>query len=517
MTGRLLIVSNRLPITVRKDPEGGIVLTPSTGGLATGLAGPHERGDGLWIGWPGIVEEEGDNGRLAELLQARRLVPVPLTRDDIHRYYDGFANGFIWPVFHYLAGMVPLHAEDWDAYADVNRRFAERVAEVYRPGDRIWVHDYQLMLVPGYLRERLPNARIGFFLHIPFPAPEVFRTLPGRQDVLRGLLGADLVGFHTSSYVRHFADASLLLLGVAARGDQIAWKSRTVRMGSFPMGVDAQRFSALGSDPGVQAEAAELRAGLEGVGEGSAGGLLLSIDRLDYTKGVARRLLAFERLLNNHPELRGRVRLVSLSVPSRVALPAYRNFRKEVDSVVGRINSQFSTPRWVPVHYMYRSLPVERVAALYRAADVMLVTPIRDGMNLVAKEYVATRSDGDGVLVLSEYAGAASELAEALFVNPYEVDRAAEVYYRALTLPADERRRRMQALRGRVLTYDVHRWADGFRSALEAAAPTAGAEPRPAMMALPQLERAPRVVFLLDYDGTLVPLVPSPELAVPDD
>ncbi|MGH7561579.1 MAG: bifunctional alpha,alpha-trehalose-phosphate synthase (UDP-forming)/trehalose-phosphatase [Gemmatimonadales bacterium] len=528
MAGRLLIVSNRLPVTVRRDGRvggpagvgardpalqgpGPLTIVPSSGGVATGLRVPHETSGGLWIGWSGVTQPP-DGGEQAELdrrLRDERLVPVPLTADEVRRYYDGFANGFIWPVFHYLAGLVPLHAEDWETYAAVNRRFADAVAAVYQPGDRIWVHDYHLMLVPGYLRERLPDARIGFFLHIPFPAPEVFRTLPGREDVLRGMLGADLIGFHTSGYLRHFAETAMLLIGVPLRGDRITWQGRSVRLGAFPMGVDAARFSALGSDPEVRAEAAELKRDGECV--------LLSIDRLDYTKGVPRRLLTFEKLLRAHPELREKVRLVSLSVPSRVAMGAYKHFRKEVDAVVGRINGAFATPRWVPIHYMYRSLPLSRVAALYRAADVMLVTPIRDGMNLVAKEYVATRSDEDGVLVLSEYAGASEELAEALLVNPYEVDRAAEVYYRALTMSPEERRTRMRALRSRVLTYDVHRWAESFLSQLEAAAPVAGGAPRPAMAALPTLERAPRVVLLLDYDGTLVPMVSSPELAVPDD
>jgi trehalose 6-phosphate synthase/phosphatase len=508
--GRLLIVSNRLPVTVRHD-GGRASVVPSSGGLATGLRGPHEKSGGLWIGWPGPLDDvpEQERAALTRKLTDDRLVPIALSADEIRRYYDGFSNGFIWPVFHYHAGLVPLHDEDWETYAAVNRRFADEVARLYRPGDRIWVHDYQLMLLPGYLRERLPHARIGFFLHIPFPAPEVFRTLPGRKDVVRGLLGADLIGFHTNSYLRHFAETALLLLGVPSRGDQMPWQGRTVKLGAFPMGVDAQRFSALGADPEVQAEAAELKQ------EGEC--LVLSIDRLDYTKGVPRRLLTFEKLLRAHPELHGKVRLVSLAVPSRVAIGAYKRFRKELDSVVGRINGAFATPRWVPVHYMYRSLPVSRVAALYRAADVMLVTPIRDGMNLVAKEYIATRVDEDGVLVLSEFAGAAAELAEALFVNPYEVDRAAEVYYRALTLGAEERRARMRALRARVLTYDIHRWADSFLSALEAAAPAPGEAPRPALTALPEIGKAPRVVLMLDYDGTLVPHVPSPEMAVPDD
>jgi len=515
MTSRVLIVSNRLPVTIHREADG-FDIHRSPGGLATGLRGPHEQGDGWWLGWPGFTTElsEADRTALTERLARDRLAPLFLSAQELARYYDGFANGFIWPVSHYLTGQVPYRTDDWPAYRDVNERFADAVAERYRDGDLIWVHDYQLMLVPGFLRRRLPRARIGFFLHIPFPAAEVFRTLPHREDLLHGLLGADLIGFHTTSYLRHFASALLMLLGLPTQVDRVVVEDRMVRLGVFPMGVDATRVARLAEEPAVAAESEAVRAGCEY--------LLVAIDRLDYTKGVIHRLLAYEALLQNHPELRGRVKLVNLAVPSREAVRAYRHFNREVNALVGRINGAFATPRWVPLHYMHRSLSERRVIALYRAADVMLVTPIRDGMNLVAKEYVAARTDLCGVLVLSEYAGAAAELVEAVSINPYEIDQAAEAYYGALMMSPAEQRERMRALRARVVRRDVHHWVKGFLHALAGQPPppemgTTGEHAVPPGAVLPRILASRRLVLLLDYDGTLVPLAQSPELAVPDD
>ena len=516
MPPRVLIVSNRLPVTIRRH-DAQLEIERSSGGLATGLRGPHERGDGWWLGWPGISGELSDAQRadLTERLARDRLAPLFLSQSELARYYDGFCNGFIWPVFHYLTGQVPHRTEDWPVYRDVNERFADLVAAHYREGDLIWVHDYQLLLLPALLRQRLPHARIGFFLHIPFPASEVFRTLPHREDLLRGLLGADLIGFHTTSYLRHFASALLLLLGHPTQVDRVLVEDRVVRLGVFPMGVDAKRIAALAERPVLVPDVEEIRAGSEHT--------LVAIDRLDYTKGVPQRLLAFESLLQHHPELRGKVKLVNLAVPSRVAVRAYRQFRREVNALVGRINGAFGTPSWVPVHYMFRSLPERRVLALYRAADVMLVTPIRDGMNLVAKEYVAARTDLRGVLVLSEYAGAAAELVEAVTMNPYDIDRAAEAYYTALTMPEAEQAVRMRRLRERVMGHDVQRWVEEFLQALgDQSQPTKlamsgnGSAAR-AEAILPTLLAARRLVLVLDYDGTLVPLAPSPEQAIPDD
>src|SRR5215207_2729440 len=514
---RVLIVANRLPITVTPT-LAGVDVQKSSGGLATGLLRPHEQSGGLWIGWSGAPEDElspEQQSALEQQLTAMRLVAVPLTSDQVTRYYEGFSNGVLWPLFHYLLDQVPLHVRDWDAYVEVNERFADIVAQHYQPDDLIWVHDYQLLLLPELLRTRLPQARIGFFLHIPFPSEELFRTLPERDQVLRGLLGADLIGFHTPSYLRHFA-ASLTQLGLTVEIDKVQQADREVRLGVFPMGIDAVAFTALAADPAVQAEASALR------GDGSVR-LLVGVDRLDYTKGIPRRLLSYEQMLQAHPELRERVRLVQVAVPSRTGVEAYQEFRALVEGLVGRINGDFGTPRWVPVHYIYRSLTDQELVALYRAADVMLITPLRDGMNLVAKEFVASRTDGDGVLVLSEFAGASWELPEAVQVNPYDVEGTAESYYRALTMPEEERRSRLVPLRARVGTYDVHRWAASFLEQLEAVTRRTAASRRiPGGAQAARQELAARLhdceglLALLDYDGTLVPFTATPELARPD-
>ncbi len=513
---RLVVVSNRLPIRVAAV-DGRARIEASTGGLATGLRTPHESGDGVWIGWPGDLSalSEEERSHLESQLIEQRLVPVDLDSDLVKRYYESFANGVLWPLFHYVVAALPLEVRDFDAYSDANQRFAEAVASVARPGDRVWVHDYQLLLLPEMVRRLVPGVRIGFFLHIPFPSSEVFRALPHREELLRGMLGADLVAFHTPAYVRHFASTLLRILGVSTEIDRVAWEGREVRLGVHPMGIDARAFAATADDPSVQREALSLR--------GDAGEqILLGVDRLDYTKGIPRRLLAFERLLERHPELRERVRFVQVAVPSRAEVPAYQDFRSQADQLIGRIHGAFATARWVPVHWIYRGLSREDVVALYRSADVMLVTPIRDGMNLVAKEFVASRTDGDGVLVLSEFAGAAAELAEALLVNPYDVAAMADTYYRALTMPEAERRARMAALRRRVFLYDVHRWVAASIDTLEV-----GEHSEPGRTTLTTshetlaelahaVAAAPYLLLLLDYDGTLMPIQRTPELAQPD-
>jgi trehalose 6-phosphate synthase/phosphatase len=514
---RVLIVANRLPVTVHAT-EAGMDVQKSSGGLATGLLRPHEQSGGLWIGWSGAPEDElseTQRAALNEQLGAMRLVSVPLTAEHVARYYEGFSNGVLWPLFHYLLDQIPLQVLDWEPYVEVNELFADIVAEQYQPGDLIWVHDYQLLLLPELLRRRLPHARIGFFLHIPFPSEELFRTLPERDRILRGLLGADLVGFHTPAYLRHFAASLTQILGLTVDIDRVQLPDREVLLGVFPMGVDAESFSALADEPGVQDEARSLR------GDGSLK-LLVGVDRLDYTKGIPRRLLAFERMLENHPELREGVRLVQVAVPSRTNVEAYQDFRALVDGLVGRINGAFGTPHWVPVHYIYRGLSEPELVALYLAADVMLVTPLRDGMNLVAKEFVASRTDGDGVLVLSEFAGASWELPEALQVNPYDMEGTAESCYRALTMEEEERRVRLGPLRTRVATYNVHHWAASFLEQLETvtrrpptARKTAGSQAAREEL-VGRLRDSEALLALLDYDGTLVPYTATPELARPD-
>jgi trehalose 6-phosphate synthase/phosphatase len=510
---RVLIVSNRLPVTVRADADG-VEVQPSVGGVATGLRGPHERSGGLWIGWPGLVDPlpEKDRPALTRQLEGMRLVEVPLTHEEVERYYEAYSNGVLWPLFHYFASELPLKIEGFDDYERVNRRFADAVVASYRPGDLIWVQDYQLMRVPGLVRARLPDARIGFFLHIPFPSSETFRILPHREQILEGLLGADLIGFHTAAYVRHFSSSVLRTTGAWTDVDRIPWRGREVRLGVFPMGVDAASWREVAGEPGMAEEIRTLRSGSER--------LLVGIDRLDYTKGIPRRLLAYEQLLLGHPELCEHVRMIQVAVPSRTGVGAYQGLRETVDSLVGHINGRFATPNWSPVRYLARGLSPHEVTALYRAADVLVVTPVRDGMNLVAKEFIAARTDGDGVLVLSEFTGAAAELAEALLVNPYDLEGTAEALWRALQMAPEERHVRMTALRARVETYDVHRWAREFLGRLGSnlEAPHALRPSTPSALAAVQarIRGASSATLLLDYDGTLVEFARTPDLAVPD-
>lgn len=513
---RLLIVSSRLPVTARVDGNR-VTVEPSPGGLATGLRGLHERSDSIWIGWPGnlprlYAKRRADvDARLREL----RILPVYLSEREVKGFYEDTANGVLWPLFHYLVGELPLNPQGWETYRAVNEKIAAKVAEHHRPGDIVWVHDYQLLLVPGMLRRRLPEARIGFFLHIPFPSSEVFAMLPWREEILEGLLGADLIGMHTPGYLRHFATSLTRMLGIDVDIDCVRYMGREVTLGVFPMGIDTAAWLAHAADPEIEKRAEEIRR--------EAGGrkIILGMDRLDYTKGILQRLLAVERLLENEPSLRDRFRFIQVTVPSRENVESYANLRHRIDELVGRINGRFATASVEPIHRLHRSLPEVEVAALYRAADVMLVTPLRDGMNLVAKEFVASRADMDGVLILSEFAGVASELGEALHVNPYDADRVAGRILEALAMPESARRYRMRALRMQVLAHDVRRWAASFIGALEEATakrvPVCDlSSPSESRRLIHVLRRSRLLVLILDYDGTLIPFARTPEKVAPD-
>jgi trehalose 6-phosphate synthase/phosphatase len=461
MDRRLLIVANRLPVTVSVQ-EGRAAVCKSVGGLATGLQGPHERSGGLWIGWPGNVEGLSPEMQsdVDHQLAALRVVPIALDAREVGLFYEQISNEVLWPICHDRIDRLPLLVDGWEVYESVNARFADAVAERHQPGDVVWVHDYQLLRVPALLRERLPDAQIGFFLHVPFPNPEIFFTLPTRHWLVEGMMGADLIGFHTRRYHGHFRAALRRLFSVEADSAGIVrWRSRRVKLGVFPIGVDAVDFAHRAAAREVVAKTMEYKS--------SSLRLLVGIDRLDYTKGIPRRLMALKRLFLMHPEWRERVCLIQVAVPTRGEVDAYRGFRREVSSLVGQINGEFATPTWTPIQYIHRSVASEVLLALYRAADVMLVTPLRDGMNLVAKEFPAARIDEDGVLVLSEFAGAADELTDAILVNPYDVDGTAEAIHRALTMDATERRHRMRRLRQTVQEFDVHRWAESFLGELE--------------------------------------------------
>ncbi len=512
MIGRVLLVSNRLPVKVRME-QGRVALESSVGGLATGLLRTHREANGVWIGWPGDVSRLDATQRavLQTRLEADRYAPVHLTATEVLRYYEGLANGVIWPLFHNMPSRMPLESRDWSAYHAANVRFADEIVRAWRPGDIVWIHDYHLLLVPALLRERLPTARIGLFLHIPFPPSETFRILPWREAILDGMLGADLVGFHTFADQQNFLSAVLRVLGLEPEIDRLTVQGREVRAGVFPIGVDFTAFDEGPADPAVASELSGGRRRREA--------LLLGVDRLDYTKGIPRRLLAFERLLERHPRWRGKVRLLQIGVPSREGVAAYREMRRQVDELVGRINGEWSTVGWVPIQILHRAYGNAELRALYRAADVMVVTPLRDGMNLVAKEFVASRRDELGVLVLSEFAGAAAEMQEALVVNPYDIDGVADALDRALSLPREEQGERMRALRARIRARDGRAWASSFGEALAAASPPAACP----LLTVEGIDRLaeelasePSLGVLCDYDGTLVPLAATPGAAAPD-
>ena len=512
---RLLIVSNRLPLTVH-ERKGELHIEPSAGGLATGLSSWYRSCNSIWIGWAGITQKKMKREKdiMARLL-SENCLPVSISQQDVEAYYNGICNKTIWPLFHYF----PLYAEysesSWQAYQRVNTAFANVVAGVARPNDMIWVHDYHLMLLPQLLRERLPRATVGYFLHIPFPSFEIFRLLPWRNQILEGLLGADLVGFHTYDYAGHFLDSVQRLLGYDVTTTQITVSNRIVRADAFPMGINHERFAGVAEDTKTQAERKRVRKKL---GDCQ---VILSVDRLDYTKGIPQRLEAFSAFLDRNPKFKGRVTLVLLVVPSRTRVEQYMRLKKQVDGLVGEINGKHGTIGWMPIWYLYRSLPFHSLAALYSLADVALVTPLRDGMNLVAKEYLTTKADGRGVLILSETAGAAQELGEAIIINANDQEDLIRALKQALEMPEQEQVGRNRIMQKRLRRYDIVRWADEFIDKLlhakglqrEMAAKALTYEMQSKLVN--DFQRSDRALLLLDYDGTLVPFSPKPEDARP--
>jgi trehalose 6-phosphate synthase/phosphatase len=440
---------------VRQD--GGVMsLQQSGGGLATGLRGAHEKRGGVWIGWPGDVPGTQNRAEVDRQLADISATAVYLTRREQKAFYEDFSNAAIWPVFHDLIEQLPQDIVGWDTYQQVNQKFADAVLANYHKGDIIWVNDYHLMLVPEMVRNALPDALIGFFLHIPFPPAEVFRVLAPRQEMLTGLLGADLIGFHTRTYADNFLAAAGPLLGVRATSSGLRYNRRNVRVGAFPMGIDTAHWEAQARSTAVAKEVLAL------MQEAGKRKIILGIDRMDYTKGLPRRIHAIERLLQSDPSLANKVRFIQVAFPSRERIESYAGLRRQLNEAVGRINATFGTPRSLPMHLLQRSFSDDEVSALYSAADIMLVTPLRDGMNLVAKEYVASRLHGDGVLVLSEFAGAADELKDALIVNPYNTESVVQAIKTAIDMPYDEQLRRMGHLRENVTTKDVHFWTETF-------------------------------------------------------
>lgn len=458
-----VVVSNRLPV----DRSGeGDEWRRSPGGLVAALEPVLQATGGAWVGWPGLSDLE-----LAPFaFDGMDLVPVALSGDDVELFYEGFSNDTIWPLYHDVISPPAYHREWWDAYVRVNERFARAAATAAAPGATVWVHDYQLQLVPRLLRELRPDVVIGYFHHIPFPAYGIYSQLPWRRQVLDGLLGADVIGFQRVADASNFANAVRRQLGYETKAGTIRVPtpdggSRTAMAKAYPISIDAAVYDELARRPEVRARALEIRAGL-----GDPAVILLGVDRLDYTKGIGHRLKAYGELLAEHRLDVAQVTLVQVASPSRERVTAYMQLRDEIELTVGRINGDHDTVGHSAIRYLHHSYPREEMVALYLAADVMLVTALRDGMNLVAKEYIASRVDGHGVLVLSEFAGAADELTQAIRVNPHDIEGLKDAIMTAAEMPLGEQRRRMRALRRRVRDHDVAGWSRGFLDDLAAVA-----------------------------------------------
>ncbi len=524
---KIHIVSNRLPVSIQKN-EDQLTLKPSVGGLATGMKSIYKEYDGKWIGWSGLACDELSESEIEEIdtkLVDEKCLAVQLTKEEINLYYEGFSNNIVWPLFHYFTQFIEFNPEYWEAYKKVNRKFADKTLETIEDGDTIWIHDYQLLLVPEMIKTAKPNVTIGFFLHIPFPSFEVFRILPWRKELIKGMLGADLIGFHTYDYERHFFSSVRRLLGLEVSFNQIHTEDRIILGDAFPMGIDYEKFSAKARELFQKPlqEKSELHRELEKyflIGPDRK--LILSIDRLDYTKGIPNRIRAFEIFLERYPEFRNRVTLIMLVVPSRGEVEQYKLLKSEVDELVGRINGRFGGVNYTPIWYFYRSLPFDSLIELYGSSDVALITPVRDGMNLVAKEYIASRVNQTGVMIISEMAGVVKEMGEAIIINPYDEEEIAEAIHHALNMPIAEQRERIKTLQQRISRYDVFKWSGEFVKALRkvenvqnkflAKRITSSVKKE----IVSQFKKAKQRAIFLDYDGTLVGFQNDPQAAGPD-
>ena len=514
---RIIIVSNRLPVKATRR-KNEIAFSYSTGGLATGLSSVSNFYKTLWIGWPGIITDNiNEQDTIRGKLFSDNMYPIFLTRDHINKYYNGFSNNTIWPLFHYFPQYVEYNDNTWETYREVNQVFCDKIVEIAKPGDIFWIQDYQLMLLPQLVREKIPNATIGFFLHIPFPSFEIFRLLPWRNEILRGLLGADLIGFHTYDYAHYFMNAMMRLLGYEHTFNKINLKDRIIKIDSFPMGINYEKFANANDNSDVKKEISKLR---KNTGDHK---VVLSIDRLDYSKGISQRLKAFELFLDRNPEYVGKILLFIVVVPSRTKVKRYKSLKTEIDKLVGKINGKYGEIDYTPIFYLYRTLPFKTMVAVYNIADIALVTPFRDGMNLIAKEYIASKNNNKGVLILSEMAGAAKELGDAIIINPNDINEIENALQTALSLSEDEQIKRNKAMQKRLKSYNIERWGKEFLNSLKEIKKLQ--EDRLINLLTPQVEQklisdyfsGKKRLILLDYDGTLVSFASTPEEAIPDD
>jgi len=522
---RLVVVSNRLPFTVsvrEKKPH----FKQSAGGLTTGLwsylqqaASAIEPLNHVWLGWPGGDISPDVQKVVTQFAREEfSAVPLFLPEASMDRFYHGFCNRTLWPLFHYFPSHTRYEEENWEEYRRINGQFAEALVQELRPDDVLWVHDYQLMLVPALVRASFPEMPIGFFLHIPFPSFELFRLLPApwRSEIIEGLLGASLVGFHTHDYAAHFLTSVLRTVGYDHQLGTLTLRDRLVKVDTFPMGIAFDQFAEAAISKDAEERMAEMRTKCAGRK------VIFSVDRLDYTKGMLNRLRGYDLFLKNNPQWRGKVVFVLSVAPSRTSVETYQTMKQELDRVVGRILGSYGDVNWTPLIYQYRTLTLKEIAALYRLCDVALITPLRDGMNLVAKEFVASRPDQTGVLILSELAGAAKEMGEAILINPHHSEEIARALATALAMPVEEQVRRNRLLQDRLRRYDVNRWAEDFVQALMETQTVAAAQHARSLTGkarsalIQQYSSATRRTLFLDYDGTLVPFVGDPKQAQPD-
>ena len=522
-----IIVSNRLPIRISKV-KNSFKFTATSGGLATGMKSVHEHENSLWVGWPGIgIDEIAPEAwvPLAKGLEENNYAPVLLDKEEVETFYYGLANKCLWPLFHYFIEISTFSETHWETYVEVNKKFSQSVIDKIAPGDTVWIHDYQLMLCPKMIKDARPDVNIGFFLHIPFPSFEIFRTFPCREALLEGMLGADLIGFHTYDYERHFLSSVRRILRKEVQFNRIINGLREVVVDTFPMGIDYDKFHRKAEEHLAQKEneKSELKKQLELHRKGAESGkLILSIDRLDYTKGVVNRIEAFDLFLTKYPEYLEKVRLLMLTVPSRSDVPEYAKLKKETDELVGRTNGKYATVNWTPIWYYYRAMSFDDLIDLYMTSDIAMITPVRDGMNLVAKEFIASRVSGDGVLILSEMAGASKELFEAILINPFDKNAMADALLKAITMPVEEQKQRNIGMQKRLSRYTVDYWAKDFMKALQSKNEIKEEIQIPKIhngtqqKLVQAFAKAKNKMIFLDYDGTLVAFNEKPDLAIPD-
>lgn len=512
-----VIVSNRLPVSISKE-DGKLKYSKSSGGLATAMSSLDSKGR-VWVGWPGISSDkltESEKSDITIELEKQGCYPVFLTEEQVRLFYEGYSNDTLWPLFHYFQSLTEHNEKYWEAYREVNELFAKSVNQVSSEDSKIWVHDYQLMLVPGMIREMLPKSLIGFFLHIPFPSYEIFRQLPNRKEIMQGLLGSDLLGFHIYDYARHFLSSAIRIEAVEHTHGIMSYKGRKIIADTFPIGIDYDKFTSLLDDKKVKDEIKLIKENYKDQK------ILVSVDRLDYTKGILQRLEAFELLLEEHTELHQKISLVMIAVPSRTGVETYKTLRDNIELSISRINGQYASVDWTPISYRFKNQPLEKVVALYAAADIALVTPLRDGMNLVAKEYVAAHERSPGVLILSEMAGAIDELPESLSINPNSIRSIKSAILKALEMSEDEQKERMKIMQNRLSSYSVIDWATDFNeqlsSLIDENSPTENIlNSETSHMIKKTFDNSDEKLLILDYDGTLRSFVSStkPELAKP--